>query len=264
MNSHYKRLSALHIEPDKVLADLSLSTDPYTVFLSGSIIEGFGNAESDLDVFVVYPDELPTMRTDFDRGSNTIAVEFTTDWRLDIESWSRPQVFQVAHSLNHCPPENQNACMNLQPFEIDLAHRFRIGIPILKEDHFQELLQAFDFQHISKIIMMRSLICYNSVAEDAAGAIASKQYGTALLTARQAVQFAIDAFLAASGETNAKEKWRFQKLERLQAEEQLKQYWTFETPHITSQEDVLSYAKSCLLFAQRTTIEAQKVSKRTR
>src|SRR6185436_21133169 len=96
------RLHELGIDVDEVIATLSLITQPYTVFLSGSIIEGYGNPESDLDVYVIYPEELPDVRVDYDAETNIISLEFTPTKRLDIESWTREQMLASAQRIRQC------------------------------------------------------------------------------------------------------------------------------------------------------------------
>lgn len=244
------RLESLSINKDEILENLYLPEKPYTVFLSGSVIEGYGNAESDLDLFVVYENAVPPVRSDITQESNLISMEYIADWRVDIESWSSKTISAIASRISQSDLKDVGACMAISLSDFNLAHSIRIGLPIQNEENFQHLQQALDIQHISSILTERYLRFYYAAAEDAAGAIVSKQYGTALITARHSVEFALDALMAFHQETNIKEKWRFQKLAKLGMPLLLERYWQLETASLPTQEDVLPYAKDCLFFAQ--------------
>lgn len=251
------RLQALGLNIDDVIHSLSLSEEPYTIFVSGSIIEGYGNAESDLDVFVVYPNEVPSLRTDIDMETNSISLEYISEQRLDIEHWSKDQVIAVSERIRQCSPDDWENCFHFSYNDIEFAHSLRIGLPIQQTDHFVQLQQAFDFEQVSHIITMKRVGLYHSVQEDAAGAIASKQEGTALLMARYALQLAIDAWLASQGETNAKDKWRFFKLQKADPKI-LTRYWELETQGVDAS-SVFEYAKECLRFGNQLVTQAQKI-----
>lgn len=253
-------LDRLGIDPQKILAALDVSSEPSTIFLSGSIIEGYGNAESDLDVFLIYPDALPTQGATYAWDSGGIAFEYLEDWRLDIEMRSEKKFPEMAQRLNACPTDDWNACLGLAEWEIELSHRIRVGVPIRDEEHFWSIHRLFDFDHISRLIATRCLISHQGVSEDASGAILSKQHGTALLMARRALQYAVDAVLAFHGETNLKEKWRFFKLMKLGDTALLDRYWALETKGIGSPEEALAYAKECLLFANQLVLKLQKAA----
>jgi hypothetical protein len=102
---------------------------------------------------------------------------------------------------------------------------------------------------------------YTASAEDAAGAIMSKQYGAALLMARSSLQIAMDAWLAACGDTNTKDKWRFFRLEKLGDPVLVERYWALELPRIERREDILQYAKECLRYAEEIVAKAQKAGR---
>ncbi|HLZ62475.1 MAG TPA: hypothetical protein VKR06_36475 [Ktedonosporobacter sp.] len=258
LNDMTLRLEKLGINAEEVLTSLTFTVEPYTVFLSGSIIEGYGNVDSDLDVFVIYPEQIPSLEADFSVGNTLINMEYTTNWRMDVESWTREQVELVAQHLSQHSASNWNQSLRVSIDELNFAHRIRIGVPVLHPEHFQQLQQAFNFEYVSRIIMNRNLIWYTGVQEDAAGAIASKQYGTALLMGREAVQLAIDILIASQGETNTKAKWRFFKLEKLGDPALLERYWELETPTISTKDDVLKYAKECIIFASQLVLKVQK------
>ena len=78
---------------------------------------------------------------------------------------------------------------------------------------------------------------------------------------RKVIETAVDAFVCSRGETNAKEKWRFNKLEKLHDINVLERYWALELPHIVEQKDILVHAKECLRFANTLVLQIQKARK---
>lgn len=259
-NNVLTQLQMMGIDKDEIESSLTLPIEPFTIFLSGSIIEGFGNVESDLDVYVVFPEIVPDLRADFDTGINIISLEFTTNWRLDVESWAKEQMLAASDRIRCCTPQSLGARTDISFEDSALAHNIRIGIPIRHEEHFQQIKLSFDFAHLSHLLTSKYLNSYIGLAEDAAGAIASKQHGAAMLMSRKAAQAAFDAWLAAHGETNPKDKWRFNKLEKLGNQAMLERYWALETPQIVDKKDVLSYAKDWLLFAQSIVLQVQEAN----
>jgi predicted nucleotidyltransferase len=259
MDSFSVTLERLGVDAAEIAAALSPAIPPYTVFVSGSVVEGYGNSESDLDVLVIYPEEMPSLEAEYVTDTNIIQSDFTEHWRLDIEGWPRREVLAAAERISRCAADNWNECRNIDFNDICLAHRVRIGIPLEHEAEFRMLHGAFDFPHLSRVIMTKCLMQYMGIAEDAAGAIDSGQHGAALLMARQAMQRAIDTLIAAYGDTNPKEKWRFFKLQKLGDVNLYERYWTLELQGIPEREDVFEYARTCLSFANQVALRAQKM-----
>jgi hypothetical protein len=261
VESYEKKLEALGITVDDVVSALNLPVDPYTIFLSGSVIEGYGNTESDIDVYIIYAESLPEARSDLATETNTITLEYINDRRVDIESWTKQQVLAVAQRMGACPSglDYWADCLKLGLADFEFAHNLRIGVPILHPEHFAALHQAFDYGHLSRILTTYYVYCYGASLEDASGAIASKQYGTALLTSRKALQYAVDALLASHGETNTKDKWRFFKLEKLADPALLERYWAQEFPAGATRDDIFAHAKQSLRLAGEVAIKAQKI-----
>jgi hypothetical protein len=260
MNYSHNRLRELGINVQEIITGLPTPVEPHTIFISGSVIEGYGNAESDLDLFVVYPEALPEVRAEYTATTNLTSLEYVGDWRLDIESWSRSQIIDAARRFRECSADLENwaECIQFTIAELDLAHRINIGIPLYNEPNFVELRNEFDAQHFSEILRTRFIYYYGVSLEDATGAISSKQYGTALIATRKTLQFAVDALLAAHGETNAKDKWRFFKLEKLGNASLIDLYWRLELPCISQGDEVLAWARDCLSVANQIVIDAQK------
>lgn len=258
MNQDYqKQLQMREILPKEIIEQLDLPIDAYTIYVSGSIMEGYGNAESDLDVYIIFKEEIPLIDVDIQTQEKTISLKFTPRWRLDVESWALPHLISVAKQLQGCDPDNGVDCLRLPETDLIFAHNLRVGIPIYNVDNFETLRGNFDFKHLAQLLIGRYLFLYNNVAEDASGSLTTKQLGTALLTARDTVRLAIDAFNASNGETNIRSKWRFQKLEKIGNPEILQRYWDIEMgTQIHTKDDVIPFVEDCLMFANQLVVRA--------
>ncbi|HLF27511.1 MAG TPA: nucleotidyltransferase domain-containing protein [Anaerolineae bacterium] len=250
-------LEKLNVDVDEVLSNLELPIEPYTIFISGSVTEGFGHALSDLDVFVIFPKQVQ-VSVDIAWENHTISNKWIANWRLDIENWEKAEILKAARRLQEIGIEDWDACRNAKLADIHIAHRMRGGIPIQSEDNFRELQRAFDYDHFSQILVSQRVAWFESVAEDVVGAIDSKQAGLAWLTVREAVGLALDAYIASKGETNTKAKWRFAKLSKLGETEVLERYWSCELPRLDHREAIIDFAKQSLDFANELMFKAQK------
>lgn len=255
------KLQDLKIDPEMIMAALPRSLHPLTTFLSGSVIEGHANTESDLDVFLVVSDSTSSNVTaTYNLGTTKVIAEYTDDWRLDIEIWLEGQISQVAQRLSSCKIDEWDDCVRVPRWYIEFIHHVRTGIPISGAEYFKKLWSRFDYARVSKSITTRCLADFSGVAEDTSGAIMSKQYGAALLSAREALHLAVDAMIAAYGETNLSGKWRFAKLEKIGNIDLLERYWQLEGRHIKDRDAAIEYAKECLMFSNQLIIQAQKMN----
>ncbi|TFV52071.1 hypothetical protein [Blastococcus sp. TF02A-35] len=189
-----------------------------TVFISGSLVEGIGNESSDLDVFIIdRPSSEPQAKPNagYDMGDFSMNLQYVDKTRLDIETWSRTKVQQVTEAIRSCDLEDVAAAVAVPTSFIDMAHRIRIGVPIQRPEDFQLIQAAVPSDRLARLVANRFLVDYFGLSEDAVGAIAEGDYGTAMLTSQWTLGAAVDAFCASKGHTNPKPKWRFAKLRAL-------------------------------------------------
>lgn len=185
-------------------------------FVSGSLIEGFGNDTSDLDVFVLTDGSpaaaLPATLARFDQSGATIDLDYAGDVRTDTEVWPLAEVKQVAAQIEAVDPTDWRAAVALDRVRLDLAHRIRVGVAVAGAPGFLALQGLFDWDRLARVLAQRFLQDYNEFAEDASGAVHAGDHITAMLNSRAALGAAVDAVLAGRGATNGKPKWRHRKL----------------------------------------------------
>jgi hypothetical protein len=252
-------------DPDKLLQIGEDTARRYegvvTAYICGSLIEGFGNTRSDLDVFVLTdgPARLVGEHEEIRRPVDDeyeVAIGYESGICVDTECWIFEAVRKIAMSLNTCPLDDWTAPAALTPSYFQLAHGIRIGRPVTAAGVFAELRDSFDWEHLSRLLYCRFALSYTGTAEDAAGAVLAGDAGAALLSSRFALADAADALLAALGSTNIKPKWRFAKMRQLDLGELADQYLAAELDPDPSPAALLAAAKQRLRFAADLTVRA--------
>jgi hypothetical protein len=228
--------------------------DAITVFLSGSLLEGFGNPSSDLDVFVVHSDrsyDLPKEGQSIHLGGALVNVDYSDCIRVDTEHWVKQDIIDVASALSN-PMKSELEVFNGPPMHsFELAHSIRMGHPISGADAFRRLFNMFDWDSVCSRLCKSFLATYDDAADDAAGAIEACDAGTALVTSRVAVGAAVDAYLAARGMTNSKPKWRFAKINMLPEREVLADYLSQELEHSADRAVIIRKAEDRIRYAAK-------------
>jgi hypothetical protein len=184
-------------------------------FISGSLVEGFGNETSDLDVFVLSDTAIgsiaaPALAADL--GAFTVDIDFACDIRTDTEIWTVDAVADIAAQIDGCDPMDWRATMRLDKAGLELAHRVRVGEPLIAADRFARLGALFDWRRLGAVLAQRFLQDYSESTEDAVGAVKAGDAGAGLLNSRLALGAAADALCAVRGATNGKAKWRLHRL----------------------------------------------------
>jgi hypothetical protein len=220
-------------------------------FISGSLVEGFGNETSDLDVFVLSDTVIEPVgdaALSADLGAFAVDIDFAGDIRTDTEIWTVDMVADIAARIGACDPLEWQATMRLDKAGLELAHRIRVGEPLVAADRFAQLRELFGWGHVGAVLAQRFLQDYNESAEDAVGAVKAADAGAGLLNSRLALGAAADALCAVRGATNGKAKWRLHRLTAT-APEIVDTYLQAELDRSAEQADLLRTARQRLRVA---------------
>lgn len=178
------------------------------VFISGSLVEGFGNSSSDLDVYVIAPYNNPLRVLDQDFLEKlTIDVSFH-----DLGHINNLLTRFVGFSSG---PKDTRKSWKFNLDERHLLHRICIGIPLWNCDAFQGLKASVPKLALARHKLDHSLHAVKRFQVDLAGCRSAGDWRTMLLAAQQLLGHTIDGLLAAYFETNPTLKWRFRLLQRL-------------------------------------------------
>jgi membrane protease YdiL (CAAX protease family) len=194
--------------------------DTATAVLAGSIIDGYGNPNSDIDVTVLarkpWDPASGLLRPDrvFQFDGKSVELHFVENERIDLEIHPLAKVDALIKRLSDYDPGDRRA-PHIDPFAFQLLHQLRIGVPVAGDDELRRIRAEVPWHAVTEILRLRNESFYTGHAEDAAGAIKAGDAPTAVLASRRALGAATDCLIAAYGHTNPKEKWRYRKLDDL-------------------------------------------------
>lgn len=176
------------------------------VALHGSRVEGFANSTSDIDVWVISPEGVsPSLLPVF---------EWVDRCRLQPESISSDSLSQVATRVNAVASDDAHAALALSVRDIDTYYRFSTSVTIANDEGATALRRTFNTAHVAALLAARQGVASATQLAKAALYLAMQDELQAVLSAREAVEFAADSFLARNGEAYPNRKWRFEKLAR--------------------------------------------------
>jgi len=235
-------------------------------FLAGSVVEGYGNPTSDIDVLVLADGEGDTVpapeggRPVFRFEDCTVEIVHAGDERLDIETRPLPEFRRIVSRL-HALPVDQEGAYEVSAFTFQFLHQLRVGRPVVGHELIAELRAAVDWGRVGELLRIRRQSDYGGHAEDAAGAIRAEDAGTALLTSRLALGTAMDCLIAALGHTNPKEKWRYRKLADLGRHDVASRCLALECDPDPDPRALLRSARRRLVAAQELVAEAGRLGR---
>jgi len=182
------------------------------VLATGSLVEGFGNAGSDLDLFVVNWTDLPLSR------EKKVVGATGRRW-ADVEYLDRPTVVELhARVMNEGPRNGWHEGPGLTLGELDTYHRLATGVLLNRPLCDLADWPLFDRNALGRKLAIGNYALARSRWLDAVGALMSEQYGQAWYAGREAMERGIDAYLSLLGETNPSQKWLGAKLARVESD----------------------------------------------
>ncbi|PFA69818.1 hypothetical protein CN378_03350 [Bacillus sp. AFS015802] len=209
--------------PNVIIGYLNdINFDDCIVYLAGSLMEGFGNSTSDIDVYVIC-DVFPAMKQDEEIAQSFLQSEQTLirnviheSIRLDFEYWTWCEFNKAVNSLNGLNFKTNEYIERISDDEYDLLHRLKFGKPIINFEKFEEVYNSIDFDNLGHYRVAVENESYQGLLEDLQGAYLSGDYGSAFFLSRLFLDRVMTSYLAAHGETNPNSKWLYRKALRYQ------------------------------------------------
>lgn len=204
--------SALQIEPRLKEVDfdfcevMDLETD--FAFISGSVVEGFGNSSSDVDIYVVsskevgFPDGKKTTYTNSEKG-----YYYELNWYS--QTWHKSVASQINNSLS------EDFKYQRIPFSaIKYYYLCSIACPLINQSKYNDLMKAYKkgkaLFALEQYYGYLANKCYQAGIELSENHEIEQSY----FWYNEAVNYMIDSVLASYGEGYPTEKFRFEKLRR--------------------------------------------------
>lgn len=202
----------LGYEIDKVINQLELAASD-VVFWSGSLVEGFGNKMSDVDLYLIGSTHHHKTIAEV-TGPNFPLMErllLHVGKRIDITFIPPVLIAKVGKYLSEYQSVDyaDDWSENLREF----VHRIKIGMPLVNCQKFYDYRNQIDFNKYHQYLISWYQKRVDSLMDDVVGALECGESHTAMFCARERLRFAIDLYLVTKGETNTRcNKWRWKKL----------------------------------------------------
>lgn len=192
-------------------------SDKASILVSGSKIEGFGNANSDIDIYIlVNNEEYKKLKEKlrFTDEANTIKYYYKNK-RYDCEIWKYEDIkkyIEVTYDMKKL--DKNKFPIRLKYDILKFLHNIKIGIPIIGIENYKNFKKEITFDSLGSYEAFKSIFFEHRFIEDITGTFSSRDYGTTIILARELVNICLRGFLALSNETNPSDKWLYRKLIR--------------------------------------------------
>lgn len=238
------------------------------VFLAGSILEGFGNATSDIDVYIICDNtDNKVMNLTNHNGESIFPSEHcltknvTEDGvRYDFEYWNWGDFNLLISKLNNLDFKTSHYIDRLKSEEYDLLHRLKWARPIHNEVLFDKIHTNIQFENLNFYRAVVQSEIYSGAVEDIQGACISGDFGSAFFMVRGLINIVMNGYLGIYGETNPNNKWIYRKLKKYEEgssdKELMKLYLKLQT-HPFHNDTVQEYIREAMQFCQKYNLKTQ-------
>ncbi|MET0106415.1 MAG: hypothetical protein ABW072_14925 [Sedimenticola sp.] len=227
-------------------------------WFAGSLVEGVGNASSDVDVYIVADsiDAHPNYVTS--TADYKIDIQYIDGIRVDYEIWRRDAVTGLAKRLDQLPLDSldNNVIDSFNENEIDFIHRIFYRQDIGNAGEISSLAALFNDDRLKRYLIENKRMYLDDAYDDAVGMLESGFTKASVLRSVEALGFAVDMLLYANGFTNTKEKHRVTFYSRLAQNNELLSeyfmyYWQFISSKPTAEKAQMRYVRMLLKWVER-------------
>ncbi|GAA3690731.1 hypothetical protein GCM10022267_91370 [Lentzea roselyniae] len=176
-----------------------LPADVRCVFVSGSLVKGWGNAASDLDVYVISDApwtgrHIETVSVRLESSTVPVDAFYVDGFRWDVEYWELRQIDQLLHSVSWSEYDGGSLTMHpLSRHEIDVLEQLTYAQALLGEEWLAERKSELAQSALRTHLIGQRLNLADVYVEDATGQLQAEDYECAALSARLAFGHAVDA-----------------------------------------------------------------------
>jgi hypothetical protein len=228
------------IDLDRIMPELIrhhlLPATYQCVFVAGSLIRGWGNETSDVDIYIVTDSPWQSGSADprpvqLRHGLVPVEIHHMDGRRWDVEYWQTAQVDELLAKVSW---EEVNrggtSARQMSWLENDFLERVSYGAALDGADYLGELARRRDASAFRSLMVARSLDYLDLSTEDATGQLDNGDVESAVIAAKLAFGNAVDALLASHGEFGHNEKWRARRMRAVTPKElSFEDYWSVET-----------------------------------
>lgn len=220
------------------------------VFVGGSLVEGFGNSMSDIDIISVSerdPDvgAFPSMQEI--GAAHAIEISAFEGTRVDAEIISRSNVEGIIDSVE----SGARHPGSIGPTETTLLNNLFVGIPLFNVNQSALWRDGLNWASWRRTLFRACNTRYRGSSEDAQGAIEGGNHWVAFYSSLHALDASADALLIAAGSMSVRGKWRMNYFSKFGMDEQSREYWGLVARSGDTPGEVIRIAKRRLMVAQR-------------
>lgn len=224
-------------------------------YVTGSILDGLGDAQSDLDLYVL------TSQAGFERRKDSFASERkhqqqrrhfgiiyleVAGGEIDVECHPIQKfydLFAALDTLNLTDPEQiQAAFASLGKYDrleaLELLHRLRIAKPFANEESFRLFRSLFNDDQFFRWNTHTCLIQVEEAQKEIKRSLRNEDYESAYLKLCRLFDVLVDAFLFSSGQSLDRWKWRLPKLRGADRPDLLARYLDVQMLRVSGSEDL--------------------------
>ncbi|MFJ6384879.1 hypothetical protein ACIQI7_33325 [Kitasatospora sp. NPDC092039] len=230
---------------------------PLCIFQAGSIVRGWGNPSSDIDLFVItgepWSGSLGGAPIPFGADEFRAIETYADGTRCDIRYLTDKQIDTVLSKVSHQAFESAvGEGVQLDRQETVTLEWLRHGQALENADWLTRRAQELADSAFGSVLVQRGLNYSDTRVEDAVGQMAIGDLESAVLSARVALEYAVDALLASHAEYGQNAKWRAR---RFRAVEQsvlsFDEYWALETMQSFDPADPAAWVNEVLPVCRR-------------
>lgn len=238
-------------------------TDTVAIFVSGSMVRGWGNETSDLDVHVITGQAYESSV-----GENVhVALEphtlqyeriFVNGRRWDIEYWSQGQVDQLLGKVSWESYEDPDAPWSTaSQAEMGMLERLPYAVEADGAGWLERVQRQLTESAHRTILVAASLRDADGLIEDAVGQLNAGDYHSAVLAARMAFAHIVDALQASLGQFGSSwPKWRARRMSLVESPAlTFEQYWQVERMATYRDEDPAAWITETLETCRRISMD---------
>ncbi|HEX8535165.1 MAG TPA: hypothetical protein VF662_13455 [Allosphingosinicella sp.] len=244
-----------------------LEVDPSsTVFAYGSLVEGLGNASSDLDLCILTggaeTDITPSRNSAFEIAGLQCDL-------MPVSKRAFRRAIELLRELNREPVDVRRAALELDYPQRRMLHALLNGETLMGAEAQSVLGTDLAPRELIRNLLARTRYWFGNLQADLAGMRRAGDWTSMILPSQEAVLLGCDALLAALGKTNPTPKWRVKQLETIAAAgtplsgggtaspaERL--FDLLRVPATLGHADILGFALRAVAFGRRSLLWAER------
>jgi hypothetical protein len=236
---------------------IEIPEDTVCVFVSGSLVAGWGHTTSDVDLYVVTTTPAvitPTTTTGLSLSAQPLPVVIQYapgGMRYDIEYWTMAQVDELFGAVRG-PGDGDDQAVGRPGYDdIDCFYRISIGVALTGGAWLRAAKERLSKSVLPAILARLEFDEADNFVDDAVGLLQAGDQHSALLAARMALGHAVDGYLYGRGSLSPAAKWRYRKLAALPDPALAPDiFWRLETMRDLDPDDVRPWVEEVLRTCQ--------------